>query len=279
MPASIATTDHRPWPLPDRPWAGAMRWHDLLFAHWPVRQEVLRPYIPAPLAIDTYDGWAWLGVVPFRMSAVRPRMVPPVLGLRFPELNVRTYVRSRGREGVWFFSLDASSRLAVRVARRLYGLAYYDAEMRCSREGEVVTYESRRTDADAPPAVLTARYRPTGAPFRAEPGSLDHFLTERYALYSLDRQGRVRFGDIHHAPWELQPAEAEFDVNTMAAQLRTALPERGPILHYARYQEVVAWRLLRLADVNRQQQRTRIPPPARQPSSAPQAVAAAQPHA
>lgn len=278
MPANLDDTKHRPWPLPKRRWAGGMRWHELLFAHWPVRPDVLRPYIPAPLAIDTYDGWAWLGVVPFRMSAVRPRGVPPFLGLRFPELNVRTYVRSRGREGVWFFSLDASSRLAVRVARRMYGLAYYDAEMSCAGEEGAVSFESRRTHADAPPAVLTARYRPTGPPYRAERGSLDHFLTERYALYSLDRQGRVRIGDIHHAPWELQPAEAEFDVNTMAAQLRTALPERGPVLHYAHFQEVVAWRMLRLVDVNRSQT-TRVEAPRHEPASAPRAVAEAQPPA
>src|SRR5262245_20685303 len=109
---------HRPWPLPQRPWAMGMHWHDLLFAHWPVKVESLRPLVPSELAIDTFDGQAWLGVVPFRMTAVRPRICPSLPGLSaFLELNVRTYVTAEGKPGVWFFSLDAASRLAVRAAR------------------------------------------------------------------------------------------------------------------------------------------------------------------
>src|SRR5881394_3715955 len=124
-----------------------MRWHDLLFAHWPVEAARLREFVPPGLAIETFDGAAWLGVVPFRMSHVRARCLPPVPGLSaFPELNVRTYVRAEGDgcPGVWFFSLDAASRAAVRAARAVFGLAYMDARMSCRREGESVAYESRR---------------------------------------------------------------------------------------------------------------------------------------
>src|SRR5262245_28854026 len=124
--ALINDVAHRPWPLPSTPWTIAMRWHDLLFLHWPVCPATLRPLIPRALEIDTFDGRAWLGVVPFRMSGVRPRYFP-ALGhsAAFPEINVRTYVQTPGRTGVWFFSLDAASWLAVRVARACYGLPYY----------------------------------------------------------------------------------------------------------------------------------------------------------
>src|SRR6478736_184531 len=115
--AILRQTAHRPWSLPDGPWTMTQTWHDLLFAHWRIRLDVMRPLVPRELEIDTFDGSAWIGVVPFRMSAVRMRGLPPVPGASaFPELNVRTYVRYGGRAGVWFFSLDAESALAVFAA-------------------------------------------------------------------------------------------------------------------------------------------------------------------
>ena len=130
---ALADTAHRPWPPPARSWGLAMVWHDLLFAHWPLGPQALRDLIPPDLEIDTYEGRAWLGIVPFRMSGVRVRGLPPLLGTgAFPELNVRTYVRIGERPGVWFFSLDAASPLGVRVARRVFGLPYQDAHLRNS---------------------------------------------------------------------------------------------------------------------------------------------------
>src|SRR5437867_5100192 len=121
-------TSHRPWPLPSRPWVTTMRWHDLLFLHWPVRPEIIRPLIPNGLELDTFDGAAWIGVVPFRMTGVRLRWLPPLPGISaFPELNVRTYVRVRDRPGVYFFSLDAGSRTAVAMARAWFHLPYFHA--------------------------------------------------------------------------------------------------------------------------------------------------------
>src|SRR5579871_2268047 len=119
----FANTAHRPWTLPPRPWAMAMRWHDLAFLHWPVPAQTIRPLIPPALDVDSYDGKAWIGVVPFRMTGVRPRFVPSLPGLSaFPEINVRTYVTTGGKPGVWFFSLDAAHRLAVWTARRTFHL-------------------------------------------------------------------------------------------------------------------------------------------------------------
>src|SRR5690606_9486240 len=136
-----------------------------LFAHWPVAPSLLRPLVPAGLELDTFDGSAWIGVVPFGMARVRPRFVPPVpLLSRFLELNVRTYVTAGGKGGVWFFSLDANSRLAVRGARWSYHLPYYDARMTLVRrdDGQRIEFASARNHRGAPPATFDAAYQPTG---------------------------------------------------------------------------------------------------------------------
>ena len=122
--------EHRPWPVPARRWDMTMTWHSLAFLHWPVAAESLQASIPEPLVLDTFAGQAWLGVVPFGMSNVRPRWAPPLPGVsRFPEINVRTYVTHDGKPGVWFYSLDATNWLAVRGARALFHLPYYDARI------------------------------------------------------------------------------------------------------------------------------------------------------
>ena len=231
-------TSHRPWPLLQSPWVLSMRWHDLLFLHWPIRPDLIRSLIPSALELETFDGWSWLGVVPFRMSGVRPRYVPTPLA--FPELNVRTYVNRQGRSGVWFFSLDAGNRLAVRAAR-WFGLPYYDARMKVALESEAVRYDSVRVHKKAAPAEFIASYRPTGPVYRAAPGTFDHWLTERYCLYAAVKPGEIVYGEIHHPPWPLQPADVELSRHTMTHPLGIELPDRKPICHFARYQEVVAW--------------------------------------
>jgi uncharacterized protein len=221
-----------------------MQWHDLLFMHWPVPVAALRDHIPAALALDTFEGLAWLGVVPFRMAGVRPRYSPALPRVSaFPELNVRTYVVAGGKPGVWFFSLDAADPLAVRVARRAFHLPYYDARMACLPDGNGVRYTSFRTHRGAPQAQLQACYRPIGAAISAPAGSLGAWLTERYCLYAADWRGKVYRGEIHHARWPLQPAEAEISVNTMTAPIGVSLPDIPPLLHFARRLDVVAWLL------------------------------------
>lgn len=242
MHPALHATAHRPWPAPRRPWVMAMQWHDLLFAHWPVPAARLRPLLPPGLALQTWGGAAWLGVVPFMMRGVRARALPPIPPVAaFAELNVRTYVELDGRPGVWFFSLDAASPLAVRGARYGFHLPYFDAAMACERAGPGVRYASRRTHPGARPAALRAAYRPAGPPAPAAPGSLDHWLTERYCLYAADRRGRVWRGEIHHAPWPLQPAELEIEQNAMAAQVGLDLPGPPAALHFVRRLDVVAW--------------------------------------
>lgn len=237
----LSRADHRPYPLPDGPWALSMRWQDLLFMHWPLPAERLRRLVPPSLSLDTFDGSAWLGVVPFRMSGVRPRFVPEFPRLSgFPELNLRTYVSAGGRPGVWFFSLDAASRVAVRVARATFRLPYFDARMSCERSGGWVRYRSVRTHRGAPPAHFAARYRPAGQP-PGMPGDLERFLTERYCLYAADRRGVVRRGEVHHEMWPLRPAEAEVETLEMTAQIGVELPDARPLLHFSERLDVLAW--------------------------------------
>jgi len=239
----LSDAAHRPWPLPDRPWVMTMQWHDLLFLHWPVPPAVLRPAIPPALTLETFEGTAWLGVTPFRMAGTRPRLVPPLPWCSaFPELNVRTYVNAEGKPGVWFFSLDAGNPLAVRGARYFFHLPYYDATMVAAREGDGVRYTSTRTHRGAPSAAFAARYRPIGPVAYAAVDALEYWLTERYCLYAADRRGRVWRGDIHHAPWPLQPAEIDITCNTMADPLQYRL-QGAPLPHFARRLDVVAWTL------------------------------------
>jgi uncharacterized protein len=232
---------HRPWPLPAGPWIMAQKWHDLLFAHWPVTVEVLRPHVPARLEIDTFDGQAWLAVVPFRMSGVRVRGTPalPLLSA-FPELNVRTYVNFGGKPGVWFFSRDAGNALTVEIARSWFHLPYFRARMRCAERNGWIEYASQRAHSGAAAAALHGRYRAMGPEFYSRPDTLEHFLTERYCLYAIDGQGGLLRGEIHHPPWSLQRAEAEFERNTMAESVGIKL-ESPSLLHFSRRQDVVVW--------------------------------------
>jgi uncharacterized protein len=238
----VGETVHRPWRLPDGPWLMAQTWCDLLFAHWPVPMDVLRPLVPEPLPIDTYEGTAWLGVTPFELRYLRLRGTLPPPGVsRFPEVNVRTYTSLDGRPGIWFFSLDAGSAAAVAAARRIYRLPYHRARMTIERNEAGIRYHSVRSSPDGPPAALEIEYAPTGDALTPVPGTLEHWLTERYCLYTVDG-GRIFRADIHHPPWPLQAARATIAVNTMAPP-RLALPESRPLLHFARRQDVVIWPL------------------------------------
>ncbi|MDQ3169779.1 MAG: DUF2071 domain-containing protein [Acidobacteriota bacterium] len=243
--AILDETAHRPWPMPAAPWVMTQTWHDLLFAHWRVDAEVLRAKIPRAFDLDLFDGDAWLGIVPFRMTNVTARGVPALPWVSaFPEINVRTYVTAGGKSGVYFFSLDAANTLAVTTARAVLNLPYYVAEMAVSADGEDVRYDSRR------PSDPGARFRATYAPIAParppEPGTLEHFLTERYCLYNIDHVQKPYRLEIHHPAWPLQAAKATIAHNEMAAVNGITLPNDPPLLHFARRQDVVAWRPTRL---------------------------------
>jgi uncharacterized protein YqjF (DUF2071 family) len=244
----LSRTEHRSYPVPTGPWALFMSWHDLLFMHWPVDESALRPLIPPALGLDTFDGSAWLGITPFYMSGVRPRFLPSVPPLsNFPELNVRTYVTAEDKPGIWFFSLDAGNAAAVRLARATFSLPYFDAQMSCRAYDGEVRYRSVRTHQGAPEARFAGRYRPVGEPFNSRPGTLEHFLTERYCLYSAGGRSNVYRGDIHHHPWPLQRAEAEVASLAMTEQIGVTLPKTEPLLHFSRRLDTLAWPPRRIA--------------------------------
>jgi uncharacterized protein YqjF (DUF2071 family) len=217
-------------------------WVNLLFAHWAVPEAALRHAVPGGVPIDTFRGSAWLGITPFEVVAAHPRALPPLPWLsRFPELNVRTYTTIEGRPGIWFFSLDAARAPAAAAARLTYRLPYRHARMAITRAGDRIDYRSR---ARHEPAALRAAYEPAGPPSYPAAGTLEHFLTERYCLYTVDRRGRLRRADIHHAPWPLQPARAQLAENTMTEPLGIRLPDGKPLLHYAARQDVLVWPLV-----------------------------------
>lgn len=258
-------TAHRTAPMPSRPWIMVQKWHDLLFAHWPLPPDHIRPLVPRELELDLRDGQAWVGVIPFWMSGIRARATPAIPGLSTtPELNVRTYVAYRGIPGVYFWSLDCASRLAVWGARTFYHLPYFNASMSVQNAGEKFSYrctrqENRRptqrseASEDVPPAPaesvgdyrsspaeFRATYRPTSPARQREKSSIEHFLTDRYCLYTVHR-GKVLRAYIHHPPWPLQDAEAVINVNTMAASAGIQLPATPPLLHFSRDLEVLVW--------------------------------------
>jgi uncharacterized protein YqjF (DUF2071 family) len=234
-------TAHRPWPMPDAPWIMTQTWHDLLFAHWPVDPRLLQEQVPAGLPIDRFDGHAWIGIVPFRITNLAPRGVPSIPFVSaFPELNVRTYVTLDGKPGVYFFSLDAGSSLAVAGARTLFGLPYFSATMQVEIEGDTVRYSSHR-DTKLPMSAFEATYRPMGPVQPPVSGTIEHFLTERYCLYTVDDSYHARRLQIHHPRWPLQAAHADIRVNTMADAAGIRLPSMAPLLHFAKRQDMVGW--------------------------------------
>lgn len=236
--SSLEETEHRPWPLPEeRPWIMAQTVNDLLFAHWRVSADAVRALLPAGLDVDERDGTAWLGVTPFVVTGLRAHGLLPIpRASSFRELNVRTYVTRDGRPGIWFFSLDASSHLAVAAARLLYRLPYFHADILFRRRGARILFDSARDEGTA----FSASYAPRGLPAPSARGSLEEFLTERYCLY-VEHDGRLYRAETHHRPWPLQPADADIPLNTMLpGSLRV---EGDPLFHYSARQDVVIWAL------------------------------------
>jgi uncharacterized protein YqjF (DUF2071 family) len=239
----INKTEHRPYDLPTGTWVMKQIWRDLLFAHWPVKANELKPFIPHGLELDLWDGEPWISIVPFLMSGIRFRGLPPIpFTSRFLELNVRTYVTCRGKPGVYFFSLDATNRLAVETARALFHLPYMKARMSLERAGNIIRYTSNRIDQRGRSAAFTGNYKATNTEvFHAEPETLIHWLTERYCLYTSNRKGEILIGDIHHLPWNLQEAELDCEINTMAEAHHIALPKIAPIVTFTKRLDVFIW--------------------------------------
>ena len=223
-----------------------MTWRDVGFFHWPVAPELVASTLPEGLAVDRYDGQAWLGVVPFEMDDIRPRGSP--IGRSFGELNLRTYVTDGTTPGVYFYNLDADDRLSVGLARTLFELPYYRASMRLRQRDNEIAFQSRRTDDRAPPADFDATYGPdeTAETHRPEPGSLESFLVERYRFYVADDDDTIYYADIAHDPWPLQAGYVTLRENELFTANEFDKPDGEPVVYYSPGLDVTAGRLHRI---------------------------------
>lgn len=245
----LQVTSYPPFLSPVKPWVMTQTWHHLLFAHWPVTVAYIREFIPPPLTVDTIDGFAWVGIVPFNMSHIRFRGLPYIPGTtRFPEINVRTYVVHNGIPGVFFFSLDTTHPLAVIGARRFLSLPYYQAKIQTSQKNNIFLYRNKRIHRSAYPASFEAEYTPVSDGFYSSASSMEHWLTERYCLYTYDDHYMYR-GDIHHTPWTLHHAKAFISENSMLTPLRFPVKQSQPLLHYARKKKVRIFPFVRVASI------------------------------
>jgi hypothetical protein len=233
---SLDQVEHRPWPVPERGWSLGHSLVDVLFAHWRVPVEAVRAHVPSQLDVDEHDGSAWVGIAAFRVTALRARGLLPLPGVSsYLEVNVRTCVTAEEKPGIWFFSVDVSNRFAAEVARRRYRLPYHHARMSAARRDDWLEYECARNGE--PGRVFSTGFKAAGAVSAAGPGSLERFLTERYCLYAAGDAEQVQRVEIHHAPWDLQPAEAEIGLTSIAPF------EVGddPVCHCSPGSDIVAW--------------------------------------
>jgi uncharacterized protein YqjF (DUF2071 family) len=218
----------------------AMGWRHLLFEHWPVDRAVMDTQLPDALAPDTYDGSAWLSIVPFTNVDVRPKGLPAALGIRLPELNVRTYVTRDDTPSVYFFSLDAQGLVSVLGARLFQHLPYYYARISLDVADGRVAFDSQRRHPGARPAAYSGTYWPTGEPFDAPSDDFATFLVERYRFYTQAQDGTVRYTDVDHDPWTLYPAAADIETNTLFDAHGFDRPDADPVYHYSPGLDVTA---------------------------------------
>lgn len=228
-------------PALQKGWIMTQTWEHLLFAHWAIHPSVLRPLVPAELELDTYDGNAWLGIIPFLLTGVRIRRMPPVpFTTRFPEINVRTYVKRKGRAGIYFLSLDASNWLVTTIAKKWYRLPYYPASIHFRTSSDSIDFQSRRLTSPAAKG-FSVSYRPDSDVFFAEKGSLEHWLTERYTLFCDCKTTRNMYSaDVYHEPWKLQKAAVQYRENTLTEHLFPSAEHPGLFL-YSRGVQSFVW--------------------------------------
>ena len=254
----LQNTAHRPYPLPNGPWVMRQTWRHLLFAHWPVPAETLKPILPKGIELDTYNGQAYVGVLPFYRTNVRVRMLPQIPGVSsMPQINIRTYVRREDKPGVYFLALDTNNLPTVLMTRLTLGLPYYQAELKWSTRrdstGTRIECHSTRLGSADRKQSLGVSFEPISVADETVDGSLDHWLVERYCLYTVHLNRLLRV-DIHHKKWKIQHATAKFYEHSL---LDTYLHHeertervRAPLLHYAREMDALMWASRILSPVN-----------------------------
>ena len=239
--------DHRSWPVPSKNWIMRQTWKNVFFAHWPILPERLRSSIPSSLDIDTYQQMAWLGVVIFEIEGIYFRGLSPIsVVFRFPEVNLRTYVQHKGKPGVFFLSLDVGNWASLAISKRWYHLPYCKAKISYRKEGNTFHCQSVRNGNSNNPITFKGSFTTDLRSYFPEEGTIDHWLTERYCLYSLDRKGNIYCGDIHHKPWSLQKAQAVLSNNTLPAPFGIDISEDEPILHFSKGLDALFWNIKKI---------------------------------
>ncbi|WP_409301063.1 YqjF family protein [Peribacillus sp. SCS-155] len=234
--------NHRPFPLPKSPWILTQVWNDLLFMHWPVKVEDIRKLVPDSLEIDTFKGEAWVSIIPFYVTGMRARYLPPIPMLnQYTELNVRTYVRYQGIPGIYFFSLDADHPLAVLGAKLSTGLPYRQARMKYNKNNNQINFYSNRIKNNK---MIDVNYYPESGPTNPLPGTLDNWLLERYCMYSFIGENMFR-GDIHHDKWAVASVQASVSRNTMF-ELLEGNQNSPPLMHYCKQKQFFFFPLKKL---------------------------------
>ncbi|WP_028393328.1 YqjF family protein [Bacillus cihuensis] len=234
--------DHRPFPLPSLPWLLSQVWEDLLFIHYPMDPNVLRNYVPLELELDVYQNRAWITIIPFRVTKMKGRGIPslPLLNA-YLEINVRTYVKYKDIPGIYFFSLDANHPLFVIGLKTAIGLPYKHANMEFKQMKNAFQFKSYRLSDKNTSEKINLTYQPGNVLFETLPGTLDHWLLERYCMYSFLGKYLIR-GDIHHDQWKVSNATATTSINTMISFLSADnCPNTPSLLHYSKQRRVFCY--------------------------------------
>jgi len=234
----LKETNHRNSPIPKGPWMMTQKWEDLLFLNFPVPPETMLDHIPSGLELDTYEGKAWITVIPFKITDMRMRMLPPFPYIRkFFELNVRTYVKKDAIPGIYFFSLDASKLLPV-LGARMTTLPYYYAKMNMKKRGDWFHYYSKRRGFSKP--AFKGKYRPISEKCIPAAGTLSHWLVERYYLWT-EMKNILLSGGIHHLPWEIAEAEVDLTHEEYPPFLSNKEDKKQMVFYYASSMRVLFW--------------------------------------
>lgn len=237
----LKQTAHRPWPPPNRPWRWSQGWRNLLFCHWAVPGQALRSHVPPSLEIEVIDGTAWVSIVAFHMCTVRPHGLPPFPPVsNFLELNLRTYVRLDDRPGVYFLSIHANNRLAVRVARWFSPLPYVYAQMKGSQGDNSFRFQCIPGNGQTE-VTFAANYSPEPELFAACRDSLSEWLLERYCLYVGDSKGRLMKTEVHHEPWAVQNVDVEISSNNLGRPFGLNLSPIPDRAHFSGGVQALAW--------------------------------------
>lgn len=238
---------HRPYPLPSKNWIMRQTWKNVLFLHWPIPLEKLRPHIPTSLQIDTYKGTAWLGIILFVLEGIYPFGLSSIsLTPKFPEINVRTYVTYNGKPGIYFLSIDVDNWASLKIAKHWYHLPYHSAHISFQKEGESFHCHSVRRENRNDPLSFHCKYASVSDVYAPKEGTLDHWLTERYCFYSSNNGVSIYCGEIHHQPWPLQKAKIELVNHTLFTPFHFDLPEEKPVIHFSPGVDSLMWNIKKI---------------------------------